>query len=436
VAAGKAAAERLCSLRRHVDAALAAVPAERLPLSAAPPPLPAGTALAGQCNGGGMAGPLSARRQALAALLRARAALAAPALTPDDLTAACVGLVRLFGAARIRRAALLEARERAATQRALEAAAWVWMQRASADGDEAAVSASEEQQQQEQEQQQGRGEPAGEGGALLDGVALALILRALVDLGADPQEGVAAGVAAAAHASLSRLEPRELAAALRRLAALRLPRRRAAWGELLLRLLVGRVAHMEPQSAVECAGAMVLGLGFRPAPGAVALLLPRLMAPDALRALRPLGLVELARLLGALRAAGTVRSLARAAPGLLPPAALAPVLGELVHRMGALNGRQLVALGVAVASWGVAPGALDSEWLQSWLGLVFVRLPELPAEEVSRGEGFGGAASIEGFWQGPCPGQERSAIHLHAPCRCCMDPRDARMHPVPPSCRS
>ncbi|GBF94840.1 hypothetical protein Rsub_08012 [Raphidocelis subcapitata] len=404
-APGRAAAERLQSLRQRVDAALSAVPAERLPLSAAPPALPGGLAADGDGGSGGRAGPLSARRQALAALLRARGVLAAPGLTPDDLAAACAGLARLFGAARIRGAALREARERAATQRALEAAAWVWMQRDGAGGDDAVAPASAEQQQHQQQQQQqqqkqgrepadqaaqpgwqqqGQGQPAEGGGALLDGVALALILRALVDLGADPREGVAARVAAAAHGALSRLPPRELAAALRRLAALRLPRRRAAWGELMLRLLAGRVVRMEPQHAVDCAAAMVLGLGFRPAPGAIALLLPRLLAPGALAALRPLGLIELARLLGALRAAGTARSLARAAPGLLPPAALAPVLGELARRMHALNGRQLVALGAAVAGWGVAPGALDSEWLQSWLGLVFVRLPELPAEDVVR----------------------------------------------------
>jgi len=361
-----AAAEQLRRLQHQVRAALSAIPAERLPAEAAPPSLDA--AVADTLVDQSLPSP---RRQALAALMRTRALLAAPGLTPDWMAAVCVGVVRLFGGRRLRRAAVREAKQRAATQRTLEAAAWVWMQQGGGDGMGAAAGAADPPNASRDQQ-------AGATGGLLDGPQLALVLRALVTLGADPHASVAERVAAAAYASLGRLPPRQLARALQRLASLRLPRRCRSWDALLLRLLVVRGGAMRPGDALACAHATVLGLGFRPTPVAAAPLMRRMLAPEALDTLTPMQLVQLAQLVNGLRAE-------EAAPNqhAHAHADAAPLLQALSSRMEAFNARQLVALGVAVGGWDSMPTANRSMWMRQWLRLLFVRVPEMSTAEVS-----------------------------------------------------
>jgi hypothetical protein len=430
-----AALAQLQRLESKVRAALAQVPAERLPIGAAPPaisqPAASGSsdrigagAHAGGARGNGHADEapggsrcvLSPRRQVLALLLQLRGLLASPALTPGGLAAVCVSAARLFGTPRLRRAAKKEARQLESTRRALEATAWVWMQgggsSSEADTSGGSVGSSSggisSMDTAPGAAAQGTSScaQAAPGGSL-DAVQLMLVLRALVALGADPHAGVAGQVAAAAHAALRGLPPPRLAAALRRLAALRLQGPCPSWDALLLRLLVAHVTRMAPADALACGHAAVLRLRFRPAPAIAGQLLHRLLEDPELPA-RPQGaLLQTAQLAAALRAACAGAGPPRAPPmrgtaaseTLLSPRTLTPLLHALTGRMAAFNGRQLVAVGGAVAAWGASRAPGFGAWMEKWLVLLRARALELTTVEVSK-EGRAATARLRALQLG------------------------------------
>jgi hypothetical protein len=386
-----AALQQLERVQAAVRSALAAVPAERLPVGAAPPALgprePSGGAGAAEDNGA--ARPLSPRRQALAMLQHLRRLLASPALTPSGLAAACAGVARLFGPGRLRRAARAEPRQLDAARRSLEAAVWVWLQASdstsSSDGSGSDGSGSDTSMDAVAVSGTAAAVGAQSAAGSLGATQLMLALRALVALGADPHSGVADDVTAAAHAALRRMPPPRLASALRALAGLQLPHYCPAWEVLLLRLLVAHVPRMVPWDALPCVHAIVMGLRFRPAPAVASQLMQHLLAPAALARAPPGALLQAAQLAAALRAACAGAPTCGAAAEPLPARALAPLLQVLAARMARLSGREIVAAGAAVAAWGAPRVPGFGEWMEAWLVLLRARALQLSTAEVGAG---------------------------------------------------
>jgi hypothetical protein len=191
---------------------------------------------------------LNSSRQLLQHFAKARRALLNPRMSPQNLAHTCEGLAKLLAVARFRRAADKAPAATAAVLRALQAAAWPDLCSNS-----------------------------------LDGQQLLLLLRAAKSLGAtDNCQYVTFAVKVTADKLLS-LPGDELASVLGRTAAAHIPRFGVGLEMLLLRLWVGRVQQLsllKPEHAVTCIVALV-ELGFKPAPGAAALVVQPLLRSAA-----------------------------------------------------------------------------------------------------------------------------------------------------------
>ena len=170
---------------------------------------------------------------------RAHALLKGDHCSPETLTSICCSIIRIFSVPRYIRAsrahkALRSAVDELRTQ--LEAAAWAEVH----------------------------------GG--LQPLQLLLLLRAHAHLHGSSKGGYSEMLRRSCWEGLVGLSGRQLGICLNLLQKEGLPGRFRRWEELMLRLLIVRVKGMGPGEALPCLEAMVK-LGFKPAPGALALVL-------------------------------------------------------------------------------------------------------------------------------------------------------------------
>jgi hypothetical protein len=184
-------------------------------------------------------------QQLLQHFAKARRALLNPRCGPAGLGRVCEGLARLLAVPRFSGAADKAPMAVRGVLRALEACAWPEVLAGS-----------------------------------LDGQQLLLLLRAAQGLGARLDGPYMQTLAQTAVQTLTALPGRELAAVLGKTAAASPPGFASSWQLVLLRVWVGRVQQLQPEEAVACFVPLVK-LGFRPAPGAAALVLRPAVAAAA-----------------------------------------------------------------------------------------------------------------------------------------------------------
>jgi hypothetical protein len=310
-------------------------------------------------------------QQLLQHFAKARRALLNPRCGPAGLGRVCEGLGRLLAVPRFSGAADKAPMAARGVLRALEACAWPEVLAGS-----------------------------------LDGQQLLLLLRAVQGLGARLDGPYMQTLAQTAVQTLTALPGRELAAVLGKTAAASPPGFSSSWQLVLLRVWVGRVQQLQPEEAVACFVPLVK-LGFRPAPGAAALVLRPAVAAAAAAAagdissssgskadgeapsqqqqqLSPTGLLLLTRALADL--------------GLRPEPCLAKeLLAAHVTHMRSYNVTQLLQLGRSSLQLGLLGGPSNG------LG-VWDQRQQQHGGSSSRDEGMGSdqedVTNVTNVWQG------------------------------------